>query len=79
VPMPVEEQVVAIFAGNEGFLDDIPTSTVLRFREELLQHMRASQGDLLKTITDEKKLSDEIREQLKSAIDSFKQMFSADE
>jgi len=79
VPMPVEEQVVSIFAGNEGFLDDIPVTSVLRFREELLQYMRASQEGLLKTINDEKKLSDELKEQLKEAIASFKIMFAADE
>ena len=79
VPMPVEEQIVAIFAGNEGFLDDIPLTSVLRFREELLQYMRVSNGALLETIAQEKKLSDELKEQLKAAITVLKGMFSVDE
>jgi len=79
VPMPVEEQVVAIFAGDEGFLDNIPVTQVVRFREELLQYMRASQAALLKEIIDEKKLSDELKEQLKTAIAGFVATFSIDE
>jgi F-type H+-transporting ATPase subunit alpha len=79
VPMPVEEQVVSIFAGNEGFLDAIPTTAVLRFREELLQYMRASHAGLLTAIATEKKISDELKDSLKAAIASFSEMFSVDE
>ena len=79
VPMPVEEQVVAIFAGNEGFLDDLPVEAVLRFREDLLQFLRATKADILAAIVAEKKLTDEIMENLKAAIASFKEQFSADE
>ena len=78
VPMPVEEQVVAIFAGNEGFLDDLPVECILRFREELLQNFRATKADLLKKIINEKKLSDETTEELKAAIGSFKNQFSVE-
>jgi F-type H+-transporting ATPase subunit alpha len=76
VPMPVEEQVIAIFAGNEGFLDVVPVESVLRFREELLQYIRGSHADLLTAITTEKKLTNEISEALKTAIASFAQQFA---
>ena len=79
VPMPVEEQVVSIFAGNHGFLDDLPVGAVLRFREGLREYMRASQASILETIVVEKKLSDETIEKLKAAIASFKEQFSVDE
>ncbi|MGN0035311.1 MAG: F0F1 ATP synthase subunit alpha, partial [Coriobacteriales bacterium] len=46
VPMPVEDQVMSIFAGDEGFLDDLPLEQVVRFREELVQYMRATKPEL---------------------------------
>ncbi|MDR2714048.1 MAG: F0F1 ATP synthase subunit alpha [Coriobacteriales bacterium] len=78
MPMPVEEQVISVFAGNEGFLDDLPVESITRFREELLQNIRSTKGDLLKTIIDEKKISDESSEALKTAIVSFKNQFSVE-
>ena len=49
-PMPVEEQVVSIYAGTNGYLDDIPAADVRRFENELLDYMRTRKRDLLKTI-----------------------------
>ncbi len=77
MPMPVAEQVVAIFAGNEGFLDDLPLTSVVRFRTELLASLRASRPEILQTINTEKKLSDETKVALKEAIAAFKQSFDA--
>ena len=76
-PMPVAEQVIAIFAGNEGFLDDLPLTSVVRFRTELLASLRASKPEILQTINTEKKLSDETKVALKEAIAAFKQSFDA--
>ena len=76
-PMPVAEQVIAIFAGNEGFLDDLPLDAVVRFRTELLASLRASKLEILQTINTEKKLSDETKVALKEAIAAFKQSFDA--
>ena len=77
MPMPVAEQVIAIFAGNEGFLDDLPLTSVVRFRTELLASLRASKPEILQTINTEKKLSDETKAALKEAIAAFKQSFDA--
>ena len=77
MPMPVAEQVIAIFAGNEGFLDDLPLTSVVRFRTELLASLRASKPEILQTINMEKKLSDETKVALKEAIAAFKQSFDA--
>ena len=77
MPMPVAEQVIAIFAGNEGFLDDLPLTSVVRFRTELLASLRASKPKILQTINTEKKLSDETKAALKEAIAAFKQSFDA--
>jgi F-type H+-transporting ATPase subunit alpha len=49
-PMPVEEQVVSIFAGTNGYLDDIPVSDVRRFEAELLDYMRTRKSELMSTI-----------------------------
>ena len=77
MPMPVAEQVVAIFAGNEGFLDDLPLTSVVRFRTELLASIRASKPEIIETINTEKKLTDATETALKEAIAAFKQSFDA--
>jgi F-type H+-transporting ATPase subunit alpha len=75
VPMPVEDQVMSIFAGDEGFLDDLPVEQVVRFREELVQYMRATKPELGQQIVADGKLSDELRDKLKEAIGEFKKQF----
>lgn len=76
-PMPVEEQVVSIFLGTEGHLDSVPIEDVGRFESELLDHIRASEGDILTEIRDSKKLSDEASEKLVGVINQFKKGFAA--
>jgi F-type H+/Na+-transporting ATPase subunit alpha len=77
-PWPVEEQVVAIFAGAEGFLDDIPTAQVPRFQGELREHLRA-EGSILKEIQEGRDLPDELAEKLKGEIEKFKNGFNVEE
>jgi F-type H+-transporting ATPase subunit alpha len=77
-PWPVEEQVVAIFAGINGYLDTIPTAQVPRFHEELREHLRAD-GDLLKAIRESKDLTDETQEKLKAEIERFLRGFNVEE
>ena len=76
-PMPVAEQVIAIFAGNQGFLDDLPLDAVVRFRTEMLASIRASKPEIIETISTEKKLTDATETALKEAIAAFKQSFDA--
>ncbi len=76
-PMPVEEQVVSIFLGTEGHLDSVPVEDVGRFESELLDHIRASEGELLSGIRESKKLSDEASEKLVGVINQFKKGFAA--
>ena len=79
VPMPVAEQVVSIYAGNEGFLDDLPVGDVVRFRTELCSYMRASKVDVLESIVREGKLTDSIKQNLNIAIEGFADQFSVSE
>jgi F-type H+-transporting ATPase subunit alpha len=76
-PVPVEEQVVAIFAATNGFVDDIPVGDVRRFEAELLANFRSSHSDLLTEIREKKVLPDE--EKLRQAVESFKSVFAPTE
>ncbi len=72
-PMPAEEQVVSIFAGTKGFLDDIPLGDVGRFESELLEEFRSRYSDMLGEIKESGKLPDE--DKLNDAIKGFKERF----
>jgi F-type H+-transporting ATPase subunit alpha len=74
-PWPVEQQVVAIYAGVNGYLDDIPTADVPRFQDELRENLRA-EGSILKEISETQDLSDEIEARLKQEIERFKNRFA---
>jgi F-type H+-transporting ATPase subunit alpha len=74
-PWALEEQVAAIFAGNEGFLDEIPTDQVQRFQEELREHLR-TEGSIYKAIRDEKVVSDEAEKKLRQEIEKFAKTFA---
>jgi F-type H+-transporting ATPase subunit alpha len=76
-PMPVEEQVVAVFLGTEGHLDSVPVEDVARFESEFLDHIRASESDILAGIRESKKLSEEATEKLVASIGQFKKGFAA--
>jgi len=76
-PLKVEEQVVSIYAGTKGYLDDLKVSDVGRFEEELLRFMRDEHSELLTAIRDEKAISDESGEKLKAAVESFASSFAA--
>ena len=66
-PWPMEEQVVALYAGVNGYLDDIPVPQVPRFQDELREHLRAD-GSILEEIRDKKELSDDLRKRLDDEI-----------
>jgi F-type H+-transporting ATPase subunit alpha len=77
-PWPVEEQVVAIFAGINGYLDEVPTPQVPRFQDELREHMR-TEKTILDAIREQKELSDELQEKLHAELKRFAGMFSVQE
>ncbi|MCH6589108.1 MAG: F0F1 ATP synthase subunit alpha [Proteobacteria bacterium] len=75
-PCPVEEQVVSIFAGVRGYLDKIEVKDVTRFDAAMLDDLRANGQDILRSIRDEKELSEETEGKLKSFLDGFAKSFS---
>jgi F-type H+/Na+-transporting ATPase subunit alpha len=77
-PWPMEEQVVAIYAGINGFLDEIPTPQVQRFQDELREHMRA-EGSIYGQIRETGDLPDELAEKLNAELEKFKNGFAVHE
>jgi F-type H+/Na+-transporting ATPase subunit alpha len=73
----MEEQVAAIYAGNEGYLDDIPTPQVTRFQDELREHLRA-EDEIYKQIRETGDLPDELAEKLNGEIEKFKNAFNVE-
>ena len=74
-PLSVEEQVVVIFAGTKGYLDDVPVSKVAAFEERLLEALRASGKEILETLRDEKKISEDLEKQMHTFVGDFAKGF----
>ncbi|MDD4767102.1 MAG: F0F1 ATP synthase subunit alpha [Desulfotomaculaceae bacterium] len=74
VPMPVEEQVVSIYAATKGYLDDIPVEMVLPFEADFLKFMKANKPNIGETIKKTGQLQD-IEKELQAAIEEFKAEF----
>ena len=79
VPLPVEKQIVIIYAGTNGFLDDLPTSVLGRFEAELYKAIERDAPEIFKNIRDKKALDDETKKLLGKTIESFKGKFVLDE
>ena len=77
-PMPVEEQVVSIYAGVNGYLDAIPVTAVTRFEQGLLSEIRADHGGILADIRDSGQLNDETGAKLKDVVDAYDKTFVAE-
>src|SRR6266487_573573 len=75
-PMPVEEQVVSIFVGTTGVLDDLPVSEVRRFESSMLGELRAKRPELLDAIRDEREISDPTEKGLAEFCDGFARTFA---
>ena len=75
-PLKTEEQVAVIFAGVNGYLDNIEVSQVGAFEKGLLSNLRTDHVDLLNTIRDDAAISDETKENLTTAIDAFAKGFA---
>ncbi|MBL0848910.1 MAG: F0F1 ATP synthase subunit alpha [Candidatus Liberibacter ctenarytainae] len=75
-PLKVEEQVVMIFAGINGYLDGIAVSEIGRFESEILSYMRGSSQEVLEDISVQKVLTDDISKRLRSEIDHFLKNFN---
>ena len=77
VPMAVEKQVVVIFAGTGGYLDDIPVESIPRFETEYLQYLETKHPDILNEIKEKQTISDELRERMTKSVEDFLKTFKA--
>jgi F-type H+-transporting ATPase subunit alpha len=73
----VEKQVAVLYAGTNGYMDDVPLSAIGKFEQEFLNFFSANKADILKEIIEKKALSPELIEKLKAAIGEFKKQFVA--
>ena len=77
-PLTVEEQVVVIFAGTKGYLDEIAVGDVEAYEARLLEAVRASGQELTDILAEEKKISDELEEKLHAFIGDFTKSFAGE-
>jgi F-type H+-transporting ATPase subunit alpha len=78
-PLPLEKQVAIIFAGTQGFLDDLPVEQCRKFEEELYRFIENAHRDIFNEIRDKKALDDTLRGKMKAAIAEFKTRFVAEQ
>jgi F-type H+-transporting ATPase subunit alpha len=78
-PLAVDEEVISIWTGGNGYLDDVPVEDVRRFETELLEFVRTRKAEVAKAIVESGALSDDVLEQLRAAVEEFKEGFRASE
>ena len=75
-PLLMEEQVVVIYAGTRGYIDDVALEDVTRYEAELLAHLRGAKKDLLTKIREEAALTDDVEKGIKDTLDAFTKNFA---
>ncbi len=75
-PMPFEEQTVSIFAGTNGYLDDVAVDRVTEYETQMLSFMRHEHADILKDIRETKKFEGDIKDRTVKALDAFAKQFA---
>ena len=76
-PLPVEKQVMIVYAATNGYLDDIPTEAVGRFEAEFYKFLDENFAKLVSELRDKKDIDEAFTGELKKAIEKFKQEFKA--
>jgi len=77
VPMTMQDQVIVLFAGTQGYIDDVPVEAVKKFEEELLKFMRGTKDDIRAELAEKKAIDDNLKAKLVQAIEEFKKGFQA--
>jgi F-type H+-transporting ATPase subunit alpha len=76
-PVPVEKQVAIIFAGGNGYLDDVKVEDIRRFEAEFMKYLDNNKASLLDGIREKRELNDDLKGQLKTALEEFKRLFKS--
>jgi F-type H+/Na+-transporting ATPase subunit alpha len=77
-PLPVEKQILIVFAGTQGYLDDLPVEQVRKFEAELYKFVDNAHGAMLAKIAKQKTLDDALKAEIVAVIKEFKDRFVAD-
>jgi F-type H+-transporting ATPase subunit alpha len=77
VPVPMEDQVIAIFTATNGLMDDVSVENIRRFEAELIAFMKDKKADVRKEIAEKKAIDDELKTKLVAAVGEFKKGFIA--
>jgi F-type H+-transporting ATPase subunit alpha len=77
IPMSMEDQVILLFAGTQGYLDDVPVEAISRFEVEFTKFMKGSKDDIRTELGDKKEITDDLKAKLVQAIEEFKKGFQA--
>jgi len=77
-PFTVEKQVLSLFVATSGALDSIPVPSVRRFEREFLAFVETNNSGILKSIAEKKALDDNIKSEIKKAVEAFKERFATD-
>ena len=76
-PLPVERQILIIFAGTNGFVDDLPLSALKKYEQELYSFIDSRHPDLFADILKKRELDNDLRAKIRQALESFKAEFKA--
>ena len=77
VPLPVEKQVLIIYTGTNGFLDNLPVAELGKYEKELYEHVESKHPDVLKTIREKKQLDNDLKKKLSTILKEFTERFEA--
>jgi F-type H+-transporting ATPase subunit alpha len=77
VPLPVEKQIVLIYAGTQGHTDQLPVESLKQYEEELYRHIDEKQPELWTEIREKPELTDEIKSKLDKTVKKFTKNFVA--
>jgi F-type H+-transporting ATPase subunit alpha len=76
-PQPVERQVVVMFAATSGYIDGLPVEAISRYEQELQSFLESQHPEIYKKVLDKRELTDDIKQELNTALDEFKARFAA--
>jgi F-type H+-transporting ATPase subunit alpha len=76
-PLPVEKQILIIFAGTAGHLDDVPLEAVAAFEQELYRFVETVRPEVLRELAEKREITDPLREKMTKAVVDFKADFLA--
>jgi F-type H+-transporting ATPase subunit alpha len=77
IPMTMQDQVILLFAGTQGFLDDVPVEAIGKFEDEFLKFIKGTKDDLRSELAEKKTIDDDLKAKLGQAVEEFKKGFQA--